>query len=256
MSSAFLPILRNEFRLFKRQGTIVGVLIFMPLVLIVLLRETLRASLSVRGYAGANGTEQLVPGQAVMFAFFLTGVVALSFFREHSWHTWERLRASRARPLDIIVAKSVPFWLAGVGQLLILFAIGIALFDLEFTGSATGILILCPLYAATLVAFGVMLVAVLKSMPQVNTIANLGAIVFGALGGALIPVADLPQWSQHVAPIFPTYWAMRGFRSIVLESGGLDTLLLPSAMLLAFTAVFVAIAAAKLRMSDQKISWA
>jgi len=47
-----------------------------------------------------NGSEQIIPGVAVMFAFLTTQLVSMLFFREHSWGTWDRLRASSAGTAD------------------------------------------------------------------------------------------------------------------------------------------------------------
>ena len=38
--------------------------------------------------------------------------------------------------------------------------------------------------------------------------------------GAFVPVAIMPGWAQAVVPVMPTYWAMRGMRSVVISSGG------------------------------------
>ena len=46
-------------------------------------------------------------------------------------------------------------------------------------------------------------------------------MLFGAIGGALVPLSVLPQWAKTIAPLTPTYWAMRGFRSVILDGAGL-----------------------------------
>ena len=53
----------------------------------------------------------------------------------------------------------------------------------------------------------------------------------------------------------PTYWVMRGFRSVILAGEGVGSLLLPIAILLAMTIALAALSLARLRLADAKISF-
>jgi hypothetical protein len=50
--------------------------------------------------------------------------------------------------------------------------------------------------------------------------ANFGGVALAGLGGALVPPSALPGWAEAVASGTPSYWAMRGFRSVILDSDG------------------------------------
>ena len=41
--------------------------------------------------------------------------------------------------------------------------------------------------------------------------------MFSALGGALIPAAELPGWARAMAPGSPGYWAMAALRSALRD---------------------------------------
>ena len=83
-----------------------------------------------------------------------------------------------------------------------------------------------------------------------------GLVLFGSIGGALVPINVLPAWARAVAPVTPTYWAMRGFRSVILDGTDVSGVLLPVAVLLAMSALFAAVSVAKFRFDDTKTSWA
>lgn len=59
-------------------------------------------------------------------------------------------------------------------------------------------------------------------------------------------------------PVFlvPSYWAMRGYRSTVLDDGGLAEVALPVTVLLAFAVGFSALAWMRFRVEETKVSWA
>jgi ABC-2 type transport system permease protein len=80
-------------------------------------------------------------------------------------------------------------------------------------------------------------------------------VLFGAIGGALVPLSVLPDWARTIAPGTPTYWVMRGFRSVILDGRGLGAVMAPVAVLGAMTVVFAAVAMRRLRFDETKIAW-
>jgi ABC-2 type transport system permease protein len=91
---------------------------------------------------------------------------------------------------------------------------------------------------------------------QLNAATNIGTMVFAGLGGAIAPLAVLPQWARTLAPVTPSYWAMRGFRSVTLSNGDLGSVALPVGVLLSFAAAFAILAGLRFRAEETKISWA
>ena len=93
------------------------VLIVLPLIMVLAITPMALAVLRVHGYANATGAEQSVPGMAALFSFMSTILLGGSFFREHEWHTWDRLRASPALPLEIVIGKCLPVFGVSLLQL-------------------------------------------------------------------------------------------------------------------------------------------
>ncbi len=62
--------------------------------------------------------------------------------------------------------------------------------------------------------------------------------------------------AQAIAPAVPTYWAMEGFRAVTMEPGGMADVAGPVAVLLGFSAVFLAVAVNRFAVEDTKVSWA
>lgn len=251
-----LAIARHDLRLLRRDPFPVILLIAMPLVLMAFMRPAFRAALIDAGYDGVNGAEQVVPGTTVMFAFFLVGNVGFAFFREHGWQTWERLRASEARPVEVMAGKAAVPLLTSAVQLVVLFGLGTVLFGLEIRGSVLGLVLVAASLSVCLVALGYAVTAMCRSIMQMNALSNLGALLFAGLGGALTPISTLPDWARTIAPATPSYWAMRGFRAVILDGGGLGAVALPCAVLLAFAAGLGLLAARRFSFAETKTSWA
>ena len=112
-------------------------LLVFPIITTAFLKPAFRPALVAHGFTHANGAEQVVPGQAVMAAFFVVSLVTFSFFAEHGWATWDRVRASRATSLEIIAGKSLPRVAVAIVQLGGLLVAGVLVFGLHIRGSCS-----------------------------------------------------------------------------------------------------------------------
>ena len=88
---------------------------------------------------------------------------------------------------------------------------GAALFGLNLTGSLVAFVLVADALAVMEVSLGFMLLAICRSVLQLNAVTNLGAMMLGGIGGAVTPLFLLPTWAQTIAPLTPAYWAMSGF---------------------------------------------
>jgi ABC-2 type transport system permease protein len=249
---ASASIIRHEFRVMMTDPGTIIFLIVMPLLMVALMRQLFVGPLAAAGFPGSNGSEFAVPGMAVGFAAFGIGYAGFTFFRDHGWGTWDRLRATPATSADLIAGKVVPTVTVTILQLGLLFLLGGPLFDFHITGSATAIAILIVVLALSLSAFGMAVTAVSRTMNQLNAFATIGGFAMAMLGGAFVPVSAMPGWAQAIAPVLPTYWAMKGFRSVVLEGGGVVDIVVPVLMVVGFGVLFTVLAAAKFRLEDTK----
>lgn len=246
-------IARHTTRLLLADPVPVLVTTVMPILLMAFLRGMGQAVLVGEGYAGASGAEHVVPGMAVLFSLFGMMYVGMAFFQEHGWSTWERLRASAASPVEILLGKLVPPGVVLLLQTVVLFLVGVLLFGLRLSGSvvALGLVILAT--SVFVVALSMLFVAVFRTINQLSSAVNVAAMVLGGLGGALAPVSVLPGWSQPLAPLSPAYWAVEGFRSVTLDGGDVRTVLVPVLVLLGAALVAGVVAARRFRFADEKV---
>ncbi len=245
-------IARHELRVVRSEPLYYLMMTVMPLVLMAFVKPAFAPALEHQGHLHANGAEQAVPGMTVMFALLLMGNVGFGFLREHGWGTWERLHASWATPAEVIAGKVVVPLGQSALQLLVLFGIGGVLYGLHIHGSVLALAAVAALFSITVVALGLALFAVCKSAMQLNALAAVGALSLAGIGGAITPLSSLPGWAHAIVPAVPSYWAMRGFRSAILDGGGFGDVLLPIVMLAAFAAAFLAVVGVSFRFEQTK----
>ena len=247
---------RHEMRIVMDDPGVLVFLLLMPLLMMAVMKPLFALSLQAEGFTAASGAEQAVPGMAAMFATFTASFAGFTFFREHGWGTWDRLRASSATTSDIMVGKLGPTLFIAVGQLFVLFGIGVLLLDLVIAGSVTALSMVIVAFSLSMLAFGMAITALSRTSLQLNMFANLGGIVFAGIGGALVPITVLPEWVESIARFTPTFWAMDGFLGVILEGEGVADVIVPTLVLLVFAAVFTAIAAVRFRFEETKVYYA
>ncbi|WP_460406467.1 ABC transporter permease [Actinophytocola sediminis] len=248
-------VVRQDFRLALRDPTPLVIRTVMPLLIMAFMQPVFRSALREHDVPAATGAEQAVPGMAVMFLFFLVSTTGFAVFREHGWHTWDRLRASAARPVELLAARMVIPVVTAILQLAVVFGLGAALFDLRVTGSYPALVLVGVALALNVVLVGMALVAVCTTIAQLTVLANVLALVFAGLGGALTPLSTLPDWAGPLAPAVPSYWAMHGFSTVILHGGDLGSVLVPTGVLCLFAAGFAAVVLVFFRTADRKLSW-
>jgi len=206
----------NAMLMLREPGPVISRLV-QPLVLITLMRPLYLAALARDG--AQAGTIQVVTGMLVTFSLLALSVVGTGILTERSWRTWDRLRSPPARAGELLAAKALPALALLVVLQAEVIAFGAGVFGLHVPDP--GLLALAVAsWALALLGIGTALGATLRSQSELNVAYDIGGLLFSALGGALIPAAELPGWARAIAPGSPGYWAMGALRSALRGQAG------------------------------------
>ena len=146
------------------------ILVVFPIITMAFLKPAFRAALQQGGYPHANGAEQVVPGQAVVNAFFVVSLTTFAFFSEFGYMTWDRLRASPATSLEIVLGKAIPRVAMVVAQLFVVLVAGVVIFDLNIRGNVLALIPLVLMFSISLVMLGVAVTAICRTAQQANVV--------------------------------------------------------------------------------------
>lgn len=240
-----------ELRVQRRDLSPVVVLTLMPIVLTVFLIPTYER---VLGPGEVSGVGQAISGLAVMFSLMLVSHVGFAFYRDHGWGTWKRYMTADVPLWGLVVGKLVvPFSLL-LAQSAVLLLTGVVVFGLRVEGSWLAVVAVLVSYLSSLLALAFLGVALCRTVMQLNTVANVLALVLSGVGGALVPLSVLPGWVRLIAPGVPTYWAVGALQS-AFAGGGLVQVAVPVVVLLVFTVVLAVLGILVFRPNETKVSW-
>jgi hypothetical protein len=75
---AALALTRVQLRILVNDPWFLIIMFGMPLIVMPLFKQLIGTSLEGSGYSGATGAELVVPGQMILFGFFVGGSVGFS----------------------------------------------------------------------------------------------------------------------------------------------------------------------------------
>lgn len=145
-------------------------------------------------------------------------VTALSVAREREQGTFDQLLVTPLRPVEILIGKSLPGFIVGLGEATVIVLIVAFWFQVPLRGSIallyTGIL----LFVLAAVGVGLMISSIARTLQQ----ALLGAFLFMVpaviLSGFATPIANMPPAVQLLTYVNPLRYFLVVVRGIFLEA--------------------------------------
>jgi ABC-2 type transport system permease protein len=190
----------------------------------------------------------ILPGYVTMFVFFALALTAENLLAERENYTLDRLAANGARPGGILLGKYLGNVARGTVQAAVLWGAGILIFKVDagytpwMTLAVTMAIVLCAS------AFGLLIAAVAKSRAAAGAMAVFGSLTMAPLGGCWWPLFMMPAWMQALARITPHAWANAAFGKLLLFAAAPASALGDILALLAFGALFGAVARWRFRV--------
>lgn len=181
----------------------------------------------------------IVPGLICIVLLISTLLVtALSITRERERGTMENLLAMPVRPIEVMLAKIVPYIFVGYIQVALILAVSTLVFQLPVRGSVALLLVALGLYIASNLALGITFSTLAANQMQAIQFALFTLLPSILLSGFMFPFQGMPVWAQWIGEIIPATHAMRISRGLLLKGNRLPEIL-PELWPIAFFAVVV-----------------
>ena len=154
----------------------------------------------------------------LFFGFLLSGI---SFLRERSQGTRERLMASPVSGADIIVGYLLGFLIFALVQTLILFFYAAYVLKASFHGSLWQIILFQALIGILAVCLGIFISAFARNEFQMVQFIPLIIVPQVFVCGLLFPVEQMPNYLQWLARFLPLTYGVEGMRALMLQGESL-----------------------------------
>jgi ABC-2 type transport system permease protein len=177
------------------------------------------------------------------FVFLVSGV---SFLRERTTGTLERLLASPIKIWEMVVSYVIGFGIVTLLQAALISWYSIYILDMMMAGSFFNVLIVIVLLSFTALTLGILLSAFAKNelqMMQFIPIVVVPQIFFSGL----FNLDTISEWLSWVGPITPLYYAADALRNVMIRGFGFSDLLFNLGVLAGFSLLFITLNVAALK---------
>ncbi|MDQ2926733.1 MAG: ABC transporter permease [Pseudomonadota bacterium] len=181
-------------------------------------------------------------GMGVQFILFMGIEVGVGVLLARRLGLWKRLRAAPLSRSLLLGSHILSGAITALVLLAIIYAAAMLFFHVRIDGSVAGFVGVAIAFALLTSSFGLLIAALGKTPEATRGLAIFATLVMVMLGGAWVPSFVFPKWLQTASLVVPTRWAVDGLDAMTWRGLGFDAAIAPIAMLLAFSALFAAIA--------------
>ena len=197
-----------------------------------------------------NGRWFFVPGLiGTLTLVIIVNLTAFAVVREREVGTLEQIMVSPIRPAEFILGKTVPFFVIGLGEIALIFAVGILWFQVPFAGNPLTLLLGSALFLLSSLALGLLISTLCSTQQQAFSMNFFILNPFFILSGFSFPISSMPQVLQWLTYINPLRYYLVVIRGTFLKGVGLSVLWPELAAMAAIAAVLLATSILRFRKS-------
>jgi ABC-2 type transport system permease protein len=186
----------------------------------------------------------LLATMVLFFSFLLTGI---SFLRERSQGTMERLMASPVSRLDVVLGYLCGFFLFALAQTLIILLFTIYVLNVNYNGDLWQIFVFQIVIIAVAVNMGIFVSTFARNEFQMVQFIPLILFPQVFLCGVIWPVEQMPEYLQWIGRFLPLKYGVDGLRDIMLSGMSLIDVGFELLVLVGFTVATSVLATLTLR---------
>jgi ABC-2 type transport system permease protein len=200
-----------------------------------------------------SAVQQSVPAWLVFSMFFIVIPISNTFISEREQGTLMRLKSMNVSRFYLIMGKMAPYLLINAIQVVIMIAMGVVIVPLcggtalTLGDSLGGLVLIAASVSFSAISMALLIASAARTTEQATTVGGVLNIIFGALGGIMVPKFVMPGFMQDLANLSPMSWGLEGFLDIFLRNGTVSDVLPKSLYLIIFGVVMLILTAISLR---------
>jgi ABC-2 type transport system permease protein len=239
MSTNTLTLASRVMTQLVRDRRTIALIIIAPLVIATI------AGFSISNKAMLNGAAPgILAALILFFGFLITGI---SFLRERTQGTLERLMVAPVSRMDIVSGYLLGLVLFALLQTLIMFFYMVYVLDVTYQGNLWEILVFQILMGIVAVCMGTFFSAFARNEFQMIQFIPLVIVPQIFLSGLFIPVDQLPVVLEWIAKFLPLTYGVEGIKALMHQGQNLLDIGKDIGILAAFAAGFLVLASFTLK---------
>ncbi len=167
--------------------------------------------------------------------------------RERQAGTFETLAVMPLRARDIFIGKLAPYFAVAVIDLVVVVAVGLALFSVPFNGSVLTFALGAALFLFVTTGLGVLISTLSQNQGQAIQMAIMTLLPQVLLSGMVFPLAAIPAGIRWISYLLPLTYFTEISRGVLVRGTPIEALVIPLAALAIMAAVIFGLSVLRFR---------
>jgi ABC-2 type transport system permease protein len=151
----------------------------------------------------------------------------------------KRLQVSGAPLTGLLLGKLFARFIVGIAQMIVLFAVGWALFGISLGRNPLALIIPTVGISFAAAALALVVASIATAHDSVPSLGVTISISMAAIGGCWWPLDFEPGWMRELARWLPTTWTMQAFNDLMVRNQPPSATLVPLAATLGIGMIFL-----------------
>jgi ABC-2 type transport system permease protein len=189
------------------------------------------------------GAPNFVPGvMALVLMLICAMMTSVAIVKEKEMGTMEVLLVSPLKPYLIIIAKTVPYLLISLLNLIAILLMSVFLLDLAIKGSILLLFAESTLFIISSLALGLLISVRAQSQMSAMMTSQMSLMLpTMLLTGFMFPIENMPLWMRGISYIVPSRYYYTIVKAIMLEGLGISSIWRETLMLAFITFILIVI---------------
>lgn len=190
-----------------------------------------------------------VPGVMGLILMLICAMMtSISIVREKETGTMEVLLVSPVKPLFIILAKAVSYFVLSFVNLTTILLLSVYVLDVSVAGSLFWLVVVSLLFIFVSLALGLLISTVTRT--QVAAMLVSGLILMMPtmlLSGMIFPIESMPVILQAISAVLPARWYIQAVRKLMIEGVDVSLVLMEVGILATMAVLLITVSFKKFR---------
>lgn len=167
-----------------------------------------------------------VPGVMGLILMLICAMMtSISIVREKETGTMEILLVSPLKPLYIIVAKAIPYFVLSCANLATILLLSVYALGVPVAGSFLGVILVSLLFILVSLALGLLISNLVQTQVAAMLISGMALMMpVILLSGMIFPVEGMPRLLQGASAVIPARWYIAAVRKLMIEGLGISAI--------------------------------
>jgi ABC-2 type transport system permease protein len=193
----------------------------------------------IHGSEDMDTFDHIGPFLIGFFVFFFVFLIAgVSFLRERTTGTLERLLSTPLRRYEIVIGYVIGFGIFTTLQAIIIVWYSIKVLNIMMFGSVLNVLLITFMMAITALTLGTLLSAFARNELQMIQFIPI-VIVPQVFFSGLFNIESMAPWLQSLSIVMPLTHGGAAMREVMIRGGGFESILTEVIILLGFAFIFM-----------------